>query len=123
MKILVINPPNVPFSSQGILIEPIDVLGVASYIAALGHDVRLLDMDIHKIRPEQFPNHVNGSGYDVAVIIYDYHIPLHCDGTLQAVREIASHAKARGAPCVLSRWIRLLSISCGAGVWILIMCP
>lgn len=97
MRILVVNPPNVPFSSQGILIEPIDVLGVASYIAALGHEVRLLDMDIHKIRPEQFPDHINGTAYDATVIIYDYHIPLHCDGTLQAVREIASHAKARGA--------------------------
>lgn len=101
MRVLVINPPNIPFSSQGILIEPIDVLGVASYIAALGHDVRLLDMDVHKIRPEQFPGHLNGSGCDVVVIIYDYHIPLHCDGTLQAVREIASHARARGAKVVV----------------------
>jgi len=101
MNILVINPPNVPFSSQGILIEPIDVLGIASYIATLGHEVRLLDMDIHRIRPGEFPGHVNGTAYDVAVIIYDYHIPLHCDGTLQAVKEIASHAKARGTKVIV----------------------
>src|SRR3569832_1492824 len=36
MKGKVINPPNNPFSSKGILIEPIDALGVASFIAALG---------------------------------------------------------------------------------------
>lgn len=95
MRILVINPPNVPFSSEGILIEPIDTLGVASYIAALGHDVRLLDMDINKIRPEKFPEHIEDEHYDVAVIIYDYHIPLHCDGTLQAVKDIASHLKSK----------------------------
>ena len=101
MNILVINPPNVPFSSSGILIEPIDVLGVASYIESQGHAVRLLDMDIHKIRPEQFPLHVRGEDYDVAVILYDYHIPLHCDGTLQAVQAIARHVKAMEAKVVV----------------------
>lgn len=101
MKVLVINPPNVPFSSQGILIEPIDVLTVASYIGARGHDVRLLDMDIGKIRPEDFPAHMDGT-YDAVVIVYDYHIPLHCDGTLAAVHAIATHATSRGAKIVVS---------------------
>ncbi len=101
MKALIINPPNVPFSSKGILIEPIDVLVTASFVAVLGHEVRLLDMDVRQIRPEDFKNHMTDFAYDIAIIIYDYHIPLHCDGTLEAVRNIADQARARGAKVIV----------------------
>lgn len=96
MRILVVNPPNVPFSSQGILIEPIDVLSTASFIAGLGHEVRLLDMDVKQIKGEDIALHVNPKDFDITVIIYDYHIPLHCDGTLDAVKDIAKVCKAAG---------------------------
>jgi len=96
MKTLVVNPPNAPFSSQGILIEPIDVLSVASFIAAQGHAVKMIDMDVKRISGDEIARHVSLVGYDAVIIIYDYHIPLHGDGTLQAVKAIAAAAKAAG---------------------------
>ena len=98
MKVKVVNPPNRPFSSKGILIEPIDALGVASFIAAQGHDVSLVDMDIKQMGAERYTEALQGdTAYDLAVIVHDYHIPLHQDGALQAVREIARQAAGHGA--------------------------
>jgi len=99
MNVLVINPPNAPFTSKGILIEPIDVLGVASCIAVLGHGVQLLDMDVHRISPQELLSHAKP--HDIAVIIYDYHIPLHDDGTLAAVQDIARQLKSGGAKVII----------------------
>ena len=100
MKITVVNPPNFPFSSKGILIEPIDVLGVASYIQSIGHDVTFVDMDIKKIKPENFLDYIGNCG-SVVVIVYDYHIPLHGDGTLAGVHAIAHQAKSQGAKVIV----------------------
>jgi radical SAM superfamily enzyme YgiQ (UPF0313 family) len=98
MKVKVINPPNHPFSSKGILIEPIDALGVASYIQGLGHEVTLLDMDIKRLTADRYTEALAGdTAYDLAVIVHDYHIPLHQDGALESVREIARQAAGHGA--------------------------
>jgi anaerobic magnesium-protoporphyrin IX monomethyl ester cyclase len=102
MKIKVINPPNQPFSSPGILIEPIDALNVASFIAGLGHEVSLIDMDIRRLPGEDFTRGLEGdTRYDLAVVIHDYHIPLHQDAALADVREIARQAQAHGAKVVV----------------------
>jgi radical SAM superfamily enzyme YgiQ (UPF0313 family) len=101
MKVKVINPPNHPFSSRGILIEPIDVLSVASFIAGLGHQVSLVDMDIRRTPAHEYTAALQGDlDYDLAVIVHDYHIPLHQDGALASVREIARQAKEHGARVV-----------------------
>jgi anaerobic magnesium-protoporphyrin IX monomethyl ester cyclase len=101
MKVKVINPPNEPFSSRGILIEPIDALNVASFIAGLGHEVELVDMDIRRLPANDYTQALRGSrDYDLAVIVHDYHIPLHQDGALSAVKEIARLAKGHGATVV-----------------------
>ena len=49
MNILVINPPNIPFSEKKLLIEPIDVITLATYLKELNHNVKFLDMDCKKL--------------------------------------------------------------------------
>ena len=101
MKVKVINPPNQPFSSRGILIEPIDALGIASFIAGLGHEVSLVDMDIRQTPANEYTAALKDDvDYDLAVIVHDYHIPLHQDGALASVRDIARQATAHGAVVV-----------------------
>jgi len=98
MKVLIINPPNTPFTPKSILIEPIDVLTLASYVKHKGHKVRILDMDAKRLRPENIQME---EGFDVAVIIYDYHIPLHTDAVIDEVFQIAQKAKNFGAKVFL----------------------
>lgn len=97
MKILIVNPPNVPFSSRGILIEPIDVLSLSSWVQSLGHEVQLLDMDVHRIAPENFRERAEAFAPHAVLLVFDYHIPLHCDGALPASLAIATQAKSMGA--------------------------
>jgi anaerobic magnesium-protoporphyrin IX monomethyl ester cyclase len=97
MNILVVNPPNVPFSSRGILIEPIDALSVASWIASLGHETRFMDMDVRQTPPSRFSALAEPFHPELVLIIFDYHIPLHCDGALAGALSIAQSAKALGA--------------------------
>lgn len=99
MRILVINPPNVPFSSKGILVEPIDVLSTASFIAAQGHEVRLLDMDINRRLPDSLT--ADDCAHDAAIIICDYHIPLHNDGANAMVLAIAAKLQSAGIRVVV----------------------
>ena len=98
MKVLFINPPNTPFTPKSILIEPIDVLTLASYVKSGGHKVRILDMDAKRLRPENFQPKEK---FDVAVIIFDYHIPLHTDAVIDDVFQIAQKAKNSGAKVFL----------------------
>lgn len=95
MNILIINPPNYPFSSSSILIEPIDALNIASYIEKNGHNVTLIDMDIERINAANLETYLT-SKYDYALIVYDYHIPLHTDDSLKGVLEIARVLKSKG---------------------------
>lgn len=95
MNILIINPPNYPFSSSSILIEPIDALNIASYIEENGHNVTLIDMDIERINAAGLDTYLT-SRYDYALIVYDYHIPLHTDDSLKGVLEIAHVLKSKG---------------------------
>lgn len=48
-KILLINPPNKPYTEKNLLIEPIDVLTIATYIQQEGYQVKVIDMDAKKI--------------------------------------------------------------------------
>ncbi len=84
-KILFINPPNYPFSSNGILIEPIDTLHVATYIQSLGYEVYFLDMDVKKLEPDFLNEYLRDNHIDFGVIIFDYHIPLHDEGSNQKI--------------------------------------
>lgn len=92
-KILFINPPNDPYSSKGILIEPIDTIHVSSYIQSLGYDVSFLDMDVKKLSPDYLEQFLQGKSFDFAVIIFDYHIPLHDEGSNSKIFKILSILK------------------------------
>jgi len=85
-NILFINPPNIPFTSKGILIEPIDIIHLATFTKSLGYNVSFLDMDVKKIHPEFIHDFVDLNKIDIAVIVFDYHIPLHDEGTNQNIK-------------------------------------
>lgn len=95
MNVLIINPPNYPFSSSSILIEPIDALNIASYIEHNGHNVKIIDMDIMQINSDELEKYLTDN-YDYALIVYDYHIPLHTDNSLKGITGIAKVLKKKG---------------------------
>jgi len=49
MSIIVINPPNKPFTNSSILAEPLDVLQVATIIKGKFNNVKVIDMDASRM--------------------------------------------------------------------------
>ena len=49
MKILVVNPPNKPFTNKSIIAEPIDILQIATIIQKEYKEVKVLDMDVNQM--------------------------------------------------------------------------
>ena len=96
MDIACINPPNDPFTAPGILIEPIDLLGLASLARARGHGVRLVDMDVRRLRADDLVAALPGRWPDLAVVVCDYHIPLHADAAEAQLAAVVSALSARG---------------------------
>ncbi len=101
MKILVVNPPNKPYSSRSLLIEPIDVLTVASYAQSLGHDVQVVDLDIEQREAETIKEELQSLQPDFTVIPYDYHIPLFTSDAIPGVNTIACLANEQGSKVVI----------------------
>ena len=101
MKILFINPPNTPLTSKALLIEPIDILSLATYVRGLGHAVDFLDMDARGLSPKSLPPLVRTKGYDAAVFVFDHHIPLYTDAALQNVLQSAEAIKPFGMNIVV----------------------
>lgn len=101
-SLLVVNAPNEPFSSLGILIEPIDALSLASVAGLWGAPAKLLDMDVERIAACDFKTHASrGFGQaDVVAVVFDYHIPLHGDKALLAALEVAKQAREMGSKTV-----------------------
>ncbi|MFH1637513.1 MAG: B12-binding domain-containing radical SAM protein [Candidatus Woesearchaeota archaeon] len=97
MKLLVINPPNEPFSERSLLIEPIDVLGVATYAKSIGNDVKLVDMDVKQQTPESLEETLKDFRPFLTVIPFDYHIPLHTSKAVDGINRISSLAKEYGS--------------------------
>lgn len=96
-----INPPNVPFSSKGILIEPIDTLGLATFVQSLGFRVSFIDMDVRKMLAPSLINIFKENWPKIIVIVFDYHIPLHNAGANQAISHICDLAKRNGSTVIL----------------------
>lgn len=89
MNILLINPPNIPYSEPKLLIEPIDVIGLGTYLQQENHNVRFLDMDCQKLNCEDLSNYINNQFMpDIAIVSYDYHIPLHTQEALEHILDI-----------------------------------
>ena len=78
MNILLINPPNIPYSEHELLIEPIDIISLATYLKEKKNNVKFLDMDCKKLSCDDLSEYIcNTFMPDIAIISYDYHIPLH----------------------------------------------
>lgn len=85
MNILVVNPPNKPFTNKSILAEPIDVLQIATIIKEKYKNVKVLDMDVNSMN-----NNINNylEKKNVVVFVYDYQLPLHTSDVVENIFEI-----------------------------------
>ncbi|HAR64147.1 MAG: hypothetical protein DKM50_11725 [Candidatus Margulisiibacteriota bacterium] len=101
MNILFINPPNVPFSDKNILIEPIDIISLATYIATFGHKVSIIDMDTEQLQADDLEHVFDNKKPEVIVLTLDYHIPLHTTGTLIEINLIINIAAQHNIKTVL----------------------
>lgn len=99
-KILFINPPNCPFTSRGILIEPIDLLGLASWVEELGHEIEIIDMDVNELLAKDLGAHIQKKP-DIAIIVFDYHIPLHDVGANLQIKAICEWARINNIKTIL----------------------
>lgn len=89
MNILLINPPNIPFSEQKLLIEPIDIISLGTYLQEANNNVKFLDMDCKKLDCDDLTKYIQNEFIpDVAIISYDYHIPLHTQKALENISKI-----------------------------------
>lgn len=101
MRVLVINPPNSPFTEKSLLIEPIDVLTLATYLQHKDHNVRVCDMDVKQLSPEEIEATISLFMPEVVIIPFDYHIPLHTTQAIQGIQKIAQIARMYGAHIVI----------------------
>lgn len=94
MNILLINPPNIPFSEQKLLIEPIDIIALSTYLQEMNHNVRFLDMDCKKLNCNDLTKYIENEFMpNIVVVSYDYHIPLHTQKALENISEICKKLK------------------------------
>ena len=94
MNILLINPPNIPFSETKLLIEPIDLITLATYLQELNHNIKFLDMDLKKIDSEGLTKYIKNQFMpDIVILSYDYHIPLHTQKALENISKICKKLK------------------------------
>jgi len=101
-RVLCINPPNAPFSEKSLLIEPIDVLSIATFAQSLGHKVKVVDMDVKQMWPEAIELIIMGFRPTVTIIPFDYHIPLHTSNAIKGINKIAQIAKEYGSRVVIA---------------------
>ena len=89
MNILVINPPNSPYTNRSILAEPIDVLQVATIINDKFSNVSVIDMDLNMME-----NNIDEYLEDIGVVVfvYDYQLPLHTSESIDNVFEIIKNS-------------------------------
>lgn len=93
MKILVINPPNKPFTNKSILAEPLDVLSIATIVKQKYSNTEVIDMDVKRME-----NNINEylSDDNLVIFVYDYQIPLHTSEAKYNIFEIIKNANK---PC------------------------
>ncbi len=97
MRIALINPPNSPITDNEISIEPIDILQLATYARKIWYEVFFLDLDKIGIwsRKDCLHTFVQNNVIDVVLCVFDYHIPLHTEQTLENVLYIAQYCKSK----------------------------
>lgn len=92
INILVINPPNKPFTNETILAEPLDVLQIATIIKEKYNNVKVIDMDVNRME-----NNINNylENKNIVVFVYDYQLPLHTSETIDNIFEIIKNVKKK----------------------------
>jgi anaerobic magnesium-protoporphyrin IX monomethyl ester cyclase len=100
-RVVVLNPPNVPFTDDALLIEPIDVLTVATWISSLGYQVELRDLDKEKCLAASYAKELDRALVDVVVIPFDYHIPLYTAAAAQETIALIAACRDREIPVVV----------------------
>ena len=92
MNILVVNPPNRPFTNKSILAEPIDVLQIATIIKSKYSDVNVIDMDVNRMN-----NNINYYLKDdnIIIFVFDYQLPLHTSDTISNMFEIIKNTNKK----------------------------
>lgn len=94
MNILLINPPNEPFSERKLLIEPIDIITLATYLQELKQNVKFLDMDCKQMKCNELIKYIENEFMpNIIIVSYDYHIPLHTQEALKNIAQICKEAK------------------------------
>ncbi|MDD2519170.1 MAG: radical SAM protein [Bacilli bacterium] len=100
MNILVINPPNKPFTNIGLLAEPIDVLQIASIIKEQYQNVSVIDMDVLKM-DNDINEYLKKDTQNIIVFVYDYQIPLHTSKAIGNIFEIIKNIKAENFKAII----------------------
>lgn len=94
MNILLVNPPNIPFSEQKLLIEPIDIITLGTYLQEYNHTVKFIDMDLKKLKCDDLTRYIESEFMpNIVIISYDYHIPLHTQKALENISKICNELK------------------------------
>ena len=101
MRVLVLNPPNQPFTDPSLLIEPIDILTLATLIREWGHEVRVIDMDREQLAAPDLEAVYASYAPCYTVVPFDYHIPLYTGEAAEGVRAIVRQGLAAGSRVVL----------------------
>lgn len=83
---LIVNAPNIPENDPSILIEPVDALTLATWIQHNHNEVSFIDLDRFGI------NTLNDltSHYKVALVIFDYLIPLYSSRAIKCFDDLFS---------------------------------
>lgn len=101
-EVLFLNPPNIPFTRSEILIEPIDILGLATFVKSRGFSVAVRDLDAELLLgPESYLEVLNEHSPRIVVIPFDYHIPLFTNAATEEVSRMVEACLNFGAKVVL----------------------
>ena len=100
MNILVVNPPNKPFTNKSILAEPIDVLQIATIIKEKYSHVSVIDMDVNRMN-----NNINNYLKDenIIIFVFDYQLPLHTSDTISNMLEIIKNTNKKSKFIVIGK--------------------
>ena len=100
MNILVVNPPNKPFTNKSILAEPIDVLQIATIIKNKYSLVSVIDMDVNRMN-----NNMNNYLKDdnIIVFVFDYQLPLHTSDTVSNMFEIIKNTNKKSKFIIIEK--------------------